>query len=278
MSASPHIIEFDYVRMSNADAVHVYGCLLGVYSGITLGMLQRSVRAFRFSYDEFLTRFRLQLDGRVTDEVRGLDIRRADLLAELSRLISAGVAGEDPAVRTAARRVGRVLAAAGALSPLAPDARTCAVTGILAGLTEPRTAPFLGRLAPARTLVRQLAEANGAYARLYDACVTSADIREASVTADLRAEADDDARAMAAKVNSCIDILGDAALVETAGAANAVLADAIREADYCLAPPCAEADGTDGGGDAPEPAPPVRRRVKNRRIRERSEQRVESSE
>ena len=227
MSVSPHIIEFDYARMRNSDAAHVYGRLLDVYSGITLGMLQSSILAFRFAYDEFQNRVALRLDSQVSDDICGLDVRREGLLAELARLASAGEASGDLAVQIASRHVGRIVKLP---ARMAPDALIRAVTAVVAALTAPRAEHFLGRLPPARNLVKSLAEVNGAYARLYDSCVTH----------HLRAETDDDARAMAIKVNSCIDILGEAALSEAALAANAVLADAIRDADYCLTPSATE--------------------------------------
>ena len=266
MSASPHIIEFDYPCMRNVDAAHVYERLLDVYAGITLGMLQRSICAFRFAYDEFQDRFGRQLDGHTADDIRRLDIRRGDLLAELSRLVSVGEADADPAVQIAARHMRRILG--GVQAPAAPDARTRTVAVTLAALTAARTAHFLGRLPPARDLVKRIAEANDAYARLCDSCITH----------HLRAEVDDNARAMAVKVNSCIDILEDSALAATALAANAVLAAAVRDADYCLAPPSAEPDeisdgdsaGADGGEADSELSLFARRRIKNRKIRQRS--------
>ena len=271
MKPIPRIQAFNYACLRDADAARCYGLLLGVYARITLGLLLPSVRAFGMAHDAFLARHRLLAGSRAADSLRAPEVRRERLLDGLSDIVAAGRADPDPAVKSAAGRASRILRACGAPSPLAPDcdARTRAIAEALARLRSASLAPSLARLPSCRDAVRDLAEANAAYARLYDECAASSGAGEAGATARLRAEVDGDAHAMALKVNSCIDILGDRSLGRVAAAANAVL-DGTRQSVTSRG---GHYEEPAAGGDEGEPglvSALARPRVRNRRIRERS--------
>ena len=269
MTHLPRVREFNYACLRNADAARCYTRLLGVYGNIAVAMLRPSVRAFGAAHGLFLARHRLLVDSRATDDIRALGGRRERLFAGLAEAIAAGRSDADPAVKSAAGRVGRALRTCPASLAREPDTWTWAIAEALGRLSAPGMTPSLARLPACRDAVRSLAEANAAYARLYDECAASAEAGEASATLRLRMEVDDDARAMAVKVNSCADILGDRSLGDVAAAANAVL-DETRHLIMLRGGHYEEPAGDGDGGEPGLIAALARPRVKNRRVRERS--------